>query len=199
MNFKSVLTYLSATGLIALITTVLYFWGYLYNAAFFGYFSLSLSLFNLPHEFYLLSAWERAFTALACLCMGLFLYRLVRWTGTRDGDFKSFGRRFPRFTEGLRSCVMAVGPNALALSIFLLLTYVTIDTYNRGRQDARSVARSKREVQFERFGGDLKAPLYFLAYASGKYVVYTRPDEQTAAQVYVLNEAEVGRVSFSRP
>lgn len=94
MNIKNVLIYMGATVLLALITALLYFWGVLYNASFFGYFGLSLSQFNLSREHYLMAAWEHIFYAFGILCTGFFFYRLIRWIGTEDGDFKGIGERF---------------------------------------------------------------------------------------------------------
>jgi hypothetical protein len=198
MKLKTVLTFFGVTGLIALAAALLNLWGHLYSAAYFGYYGLSLSMFDLPHEYYLLAAWEHVLYALGAICLGFFAYRLVRWLGTKDGDFQRLGARFPQATAALRSFVSVVGPGAMALFIFLCLICTTLHIINQGRWDARAMARDKREIQFEKFGGELKSPLYFLAYAGGKYVVYTRPDEKADAQVYVLNEAEVGRVSFKR-
>jgi hypothetical protein len=199
MNPKSIFSYIGAAVILGLITAVTYFLGYVYTAAFFGYCGVSPSMFNLPREYYLLSAWNYVFYPVACLSLTCFLCRQVWWVGGKDRDIKRLGKRFPELTKGLHSWGAGVGPSALLFLLILCLTYAILDAQYQGRADARSIARQKREIKFEKFGSDLHSPLYFLAYADGKYVVYTRPDPDAAADVYVLNEAEVGKVKFTRP
>ena len=199
MSFKNIFTYVNAASLLVIISAVLYFWGFVYYEAFFGYYGLSLSLGSLPTEYYLLTGWSYIFYAVGIFLTALFIYRIARWAGTEDGDFKRLSKRFPRLTRSIRPFISKAGSSILTLLVFLLLTFATVNIYVKAREDARSMARSKREIKFvTKSQNDLPNTLYFLAYAGGKYIVYSKLDENTLAQVYILNDSDVSRVTFVR-
>lgn len=201
MNFKSITTYLNAAALLAIVTALLFFLGYVYYSAYFGYFGVNLSRFLFSSEkYYLLVGSTYAVLTLGTFLTILFMYKLFVWTQKEEKKPAKTRKKNSDFVRTLRQFAINVGPSALLLLLFLGLSFAIIQLEIKGRRDARDMAFSKKQIEFvTKTENKYSSPLYFLAFTEGKYFVYSVESEGKRAQVHIINESDISQAVFINP